>query len=106
LAGASAYIRAEIAFAVSHEGALHLDDILARRTRIVYEEEKQGLAALDEVADLVAPMLGWSDEQKAAEVRAYRDWTGIELKAIEQPDDHAAAEVRASIDDLVPMISE
>ncbi|MBO0810735.1 MAG: glycerol-3-phosphate dehydrogenase, partial [Microlunatus sp.] len=105
LAGATAYIRAEIAFAVTHEGALHLDDILARRTRIVYEEEQQGLAAVDEIADLVAPMLGWSATQKAAELRAYREWSEIELKAIRQPDDRAAAEVRASVDDPVPSIN-
>jgi len=104
LAGASAYIRAEIAFAVTHEGALHLEDILARRTRIVYEEEQQGLAAVDEIADLVAPLLGWSEEQKATEIRAYREWTQIELKAAQQPDDRSAAQVRAAVDDLVPMI--
>lgn len=105
LAGATAYIRAEIAFAVSHEGALHLDDILARRTRIVYEEPHQGLAALEEIADLVAPMLGWSDDQKAAEIAAYRRLAEIESEASRQPDDHAAAELRATVDDLVPMIN-
>jgi glycerol-3-phosphate dehydrogenase len=104
LAGATAYIRAEIVFAVTHEGALHLDDILARRTRIVYEEEQQGLAAVDEIADLAAPLLGWTEDQKATEIRAYREWTRIEAEAAQQPDDRAAAQVRAAVDVLVPMI--
>ncbi|SDT11144.1 glycerol-3-phosphate dehydrogenase/oxidase [Microlunatus soli] len=102
---APAYLRAEIAFAVSHEGALHLDDIMARRTRIVYEVPQQGVAALDEVADLVAPLLGWTEEQKATEIAAYRAWTDAELQAIEQPDDHEAAAVRAAVDELLPMIT-
>jgi len=105
LAGATAYIRAEIAFAVSHEGALHLDDILARRTRIVYEEPRQGLAALEEIADLVAPMLGWGDDQKGAEIRSYQQWSEIERAASQQSDDRTAAELRATVDDLVPMIN-
>ncbi len=101
---APAYIRAEIAFAVSHEGALHLDDVLARRTRIVYEVDRQGLAAVDEIAGIVAPMLGWSAEQTRAEVEAYRRWTEAELEAISEPDDRSAARIRAGVDDLVPMI--
>ena len=101
---APAYLRAEIAFAVSHEGALHLEDIMARRTRIVYEVPQQGIAAADEIAALAGPMLGWSAEQQAAEVEAYIAWTDAELRAIEQPDDRDAAAVRASVDDLLPMI--
>jgi glycerol-3-phosphate dehydrogenase len=102
---APAYIRAEIAFAVSHEGALHLEDVLARRTRIVYEVEQQGLAAVDEIAGIVAPMLGWSPEQTRAEVDGYRQWTDAELRAIAEPDDRSAARIRASVDDPVPMIN-
>ncbi|QDP95836.1 glycerol-3-phosphate dehydrogenase/oxidase [Microlunatus elymi] len=101
---APAYIRAEIAFAITHEGALHLDDILARRTRIVYEVPEQGLAAVDEIADIVAPMLGWSDDQREAEVDAYRTWTLAELAAIKEPDDRAAVGVREAVDELIPML--
>ncbi|HEY9289689.1 MAG TPA: glycerol-3-phosphate dehydrogenase/oxidase [Microlunatus sp.] len=101
---APAYIRAEIAFAITHEGALHLDDILARRTRIVYEVPEQGLGAVEEVADIVAPMLDWTAEQREAEITAYRTWTEAELAAIREPDDRAAMQVRESVDDLVPML--
>jgi len=37
LAGAPDYLRAEAVYAASHEGARHLDDVLARRTRISIE---------------------------------------------------------------------
>lgn len=51
----SAYLRAEIVYAVTHEGALHLDDIMARRTRMVYEYADEASAALDEVAEISRP---------------------------------------------------
>jgi len=35
--GADDYIEAEVVYAASHEGALHLEDVLARRTRISIE---------------------------------------------------------------------
>jgi glycerol-3-phosphate dehydrogenase len=99
---ADAYIRAEIAFAVTHEGALHLDDIMARRTRIVYEYDNQGLSAVDEIAGIAAGLLGWDQQQKDAEIKTYRDWTEAEMRAIQQPDDESASQVRNAVDDLVP----
>src|SRR3954453_13045214 len=68
LAGAPDYLRAEVVYAASHEGARHLDDVLARRTRISIETFDRGLGAVEEVARLVAPVLGWSDEQVQREV--------------------------------------
>ena len=62
---ADAYIRAEIVYAASHEGALHLDDVLMHRTRLNYEQADKGVGALEEIADLVAPRarLGRADAQ-------------------------------------------
>src|SRR5699024_1390357 len=37
LTGADDYLRAEVVYAASHEGARHVDDVLARRTRISIE---------------------------------------------------------------------
>ncbi|MEJ7741800.1 MAG: glycerol-3-phosphate dehydrogenase C-terminal domain-containing protein [Nocardioidaceae bacterium] len=42
LEGAAEYLRAEVAYAATHEGALHLDDVLARRTRISIETPDRG----------------------------------------------------------------
>jgi glycerol-3-phosphate dehydrogenase len=52
---APAYIGAEVVYAVTHEGALHLDDVLMHRTRLNYEQADKGVGALDEIADLIAP---------------------------------------------------
>ena len=42
--GAEDYLRAEVVYAVSHEGARHLDDVLTRRTRISIETFDRGVA--------------------------------------------------------------
>ena len=54
LAGADDYLRAEILYAASHEGARHLDDVLARRTHIAMETADRGLEVAEEAAVLVA----------------------------------------------------
>ena len=54
LAGADDYLRAEIVYAASHEGARHLDDVLARRTHASIETWDRGLSAAEEAATLMA----------------------------------------------------
>lgn len=105
LAAAPAYLRAEISYAVSHEGAMHLDDILMRRTRMVYEYPDEATAALDEVAAIAGPMLGWTAQQQAHEVAVYRERAAAEARAALEPDDSSAAGVRATVDDIVPFTS-
>lgn len=70
--GADDYLRAEIVYAASHEGARHLEDVLARRTRIAIETPDQGLAAAAEAAELMARPLHWDARQAAAEVERYQ----------------------------------
>ena len=60
IAAAPGYLRVEAAYAAAAEGALHLEDILARRTRIAIEYSHRGVDCAREVADIVAPILGWS----------------------------------------------
>jgi glycerol-3-phosphate dehydrogenase len=69
---APAYIGAEVVYAVTHEGALHLDDVLMHRTRLNYEQADKGVGALDEIADLIAPRLGWDAATRTREIEAYR----------------------------------
>jgi glycerol-3-phosphate dehydrogenase len=71
IAGAERYLRAEAAHAVTHQGALDLDDVLARRMRIAIEVPDRGRAAAADVAPLIAPLLGWSDERAGEEVARY-----------------------------------
>ena len=70
LAPGHPYLRAEVAYAVSHEGALHLEDVLMRRTRLFIEAADTGAAAA-EVAVIMGRVLGWSRRRRAAETRRY-----------------------------------
>jgi len=65
------YLRVEIAYAVAYEGALHLDDVLARRTRISIEYSHRGVDSAAAVGAQMAELLGWTDEQRDYEVRSY-----------------------------------
>jgi glycerol-3-phosphate dehydrogenase len=68
---APAYLRAEAAFAVTREGALHLEDILRKRIRLDYETRDRGASALPELAEIVAPLLGWDQARTAWEIDSY-----------------------------------
>ncbi len=62
---------ADVVHAVTHEGAMHLDDVLERRTRLAITTADRGALAATEVATLMAPHLGWDATQTAREVGAY-----------------------------------
>ncbi|GAA4391180.1 glycerol-3-phosphate dehydrogenase/oxidase [Tsukamurella soli] len=96
LRGAPQYLRVEAVYAAAAEGALHLEDILARRTRIAIEYAHRGLECMAEVADLVAPILGWDDAQVARELEVYRARVEAEIESQIQPDDEAADALRAA----------
>lgn len=87
VAGAEGYLGVEVVYAVTHEGALHLEDVLARRTRIAIETPDRGLAAADAVAGLMAGPLRWSPAQARAEVDTYRAQVDAELAAEGQAGD-------------------
>jgi glycerol-3-phosphate dehydrogenase len=94
LASAPKYLKVEAVYGVSHEGALHLDDILARRTRISVDTWDRGEAAAQEVADLVAPLLGWGPDDIANEVEHYRARVKAEIESQRMPDDQTADAAR------------
>ncbi len=98
-----AYLRAEVAWAVTHEGALHLEDILQRRVRLFYESRDRGLAAAEEIADIVAPLLGWDAEQRAAELASYRELAEAEEAALATLADDEAVAARSHAPELVPV---
>jgi glycerol-3-phosphate dehydrogenase len=98
------YTQAEVVYAVTHEGARHLDDVLLRRTRIGIETEDAGQAASKAVADLVGPLLGWDAGAADAEMGAYRRTTELEyLGRRRPPDDLVAAERTASTRPLLEL---
>jgi len=100
LTGAPEYLKVEAYYAASHEGALHLDDILTRRTRISIETPDRGIEASHEVAALVAPILGWDDEVVRREVEHYRARVEAELQSQREPDDHTADAARMGAPDV------
>jgi glycerol-3-phosphate dehydrogenase len=103
LAGASDHLRAEIVYAASHEGARHLDDLLARRTRISIETFDRGIGAMEEAARLAAPVLGWSDAQVTREVEHYRKRVEAERESQTMPDDETADSARMGAPEVVPL---
>ncbi|MFI7579021.1 FAD-dependent oxidoreductase [Kocuria kalidii] len=104
LEGAPAYLRAEIVHACSHEGALHLEDVYDTRTRLTWEQERHGLDAVEEIADLAAGALGWDERRRAAEVEAYRVRCAAEDAAAGTADDTAAAAARAAAPDVLELV--
>ena len=93
---APVYLKVEAAYAAAAEGALHLEDILARRMRISIEYPHRGVDCAAEVADIVAPILGWSDADCAREVATYLARVEAEVLSQAQPDDASADALRAS----------
>lgn len=100
---APAYLRAEIAYAVSHEGVLHLEDILLHRTRLNYEVADRGVAALEEISQIAAAGLGWDEQTRLAEVAAYTARAEAEAAAEQDPDDETAERTRLAAADISPM---
>jgi glycerol-3-phosphate dehydrogenase len=79
------YLRAEVAYAVTHEGALHAEDVLARRVRLLIESSDAGLAAAPEVTVIMAGLLGWNRKRRAAELRRYQDYATANAAALRAP---------------------
>lgn len=92
--GSPAYLQVEMVYAASHEGALHLDDVLARRTRISIEYAHRGVDSAQVVAELIAPVLGWDADTISREIEVYTARVASERESQAQPDDEAADAVR------------
>jgi glycerol-3-phosphate dehydrogenase len=103
LPGADDYMQVEVAYAVSHEGARHLDDVLTRRTHISIETFHRGVDSAPTTARLMAPLLGWSEDHVAREVEHYRARVEAERLSQEQPDDDTADAARLGAADTVPV---
>jgi glycerol-3-phosphate dehydrogenase len=94
LPGADDYLAVEARYAVTHEGALHLEDVLTRRTRISIEAWDRGAAAAPEVAELMAHLLGWTDEVRKQEIDRYLARVAAERESQTKPDDDSAEAAR------------
>jgi glycerol-3-phosphate dehydrogenase len=100
IAGGGGYLRVEALYAVTHEGALHIDDILTRRTHLSIETPDQGLEAAAEVAQIMGAELGWSQERSAEELVHYQDRVAAELQAHLAVNDSGAMAARNQVRDI------
>jgi len=100
LPGADDYLEAEVVYAATHEGALHLDDVLARRTRISIEAWDRGVSAAPVAARLMGEVLGWGDARVKREVAFYLKRVTAERESQEQTSDAAADRVRLEAPDI------
>ena len=105
LAGADDYLRAEIVYAASHEGARHLGDTLTRRTRVSIEYFDRGTGVAEEVAVLMGDVLGWTADQREREVDHYLKRVEAERESQTMPDDETADAARMGAPDVVPVDS-
>lgn len=69
--GVPHHLAAEYRYAATDEGAITLEDVLARRTHVAVETPDAGSAAADRVARIVAGPLGWTEADRTAQVAAY-----------------------------------
>ena len=63
---------AEIEHAVLEEMGMTLDDVLVRRTPLFHHGEKQGLPVVERVAQQMAELLDWTDDQRAENIARFR----------------------------------
>lgn len=79
--GAEGYCWAEVLYAVTDEGALHVEDVLLRRLRVGMEYADRGVGAVEGVARRIAPYLGWDDARVEEEISGFVDRVNAELAA-------------------------
>ncbi|GAA5101902.1 glycerol-3-phosphate dehydrogenase/oxidase [Haloechinothrix salitolerans] len=94
VSGAPGYLAAELHYAAAHEGALTLDDVLVRRTRVFMEAPDRGVSAAQHAADVVGDVLGWDDVRRKEEVERYRVEREADRRAAAVVTDADAARVR------------
>jgi glycerol-3-phosphate dehydrogenase len=101
LPGADDYIGAEVVYAATHESALHLEDVLARRTRISIEAWDRGVSAAPVAAKLMGDVLGWDAERIERETNNYLKRVAAEIDSQTEPDDASADRARLEAPDII-----
>src|SRR3984957_11638406 len=99
LADGHPYLRAEVVYAVTHEDALHVEDVLMRRMRLFIESADSGTGVAESVALIMGRLLCWSRRRRAAETRRYLELVAAEqtIPAVEVP----AVGARVAVPDAV-----
>ncbi len=100
LTGAPEYLAAEVAYAALAEGALHLDDVLTRRTRISIETAHRGAESAAHAAEVMGEALGWDEAVRSREIEHYLARVAAERQSQTMPDDAAADAARLGAPDV------
>jgi glycerol-3-phosphate dehydrogenase len=100
LPGCDDYLKVEAVYAASHEGALHVDDALARRMRISIEAWSRGTESVDTVANLMAEVLDWDDEAVKREIAHYEARVAAERESQTMTNDRTADAARLGAPDV------
>ena len=91
------YVRAEAVYAGRHEMARSVTDVLSRRTRAGLLDEAASAAAARDVADLLAPELGWDAAETARQAAAYRSLVAHESAGRRTPESTVEDALDASL---------
>ncbi|MBM9433092.1 glycerol-3-phosphate dehydrogenase/oxidase [Flaviflexus equikiangi] len=97
------YLAAEVVFAVTHEGALHLEDVLLHRIRLDFEQPDRGQAAAPQIAAIMGGLLAWDDATRENEVANWTAQAQAILDAQQLTDDADASKRRIEAGDIVPL---
>jgi glycerol-3-phosphate dehydrogenase len=89
------YLRVEALYAVRHEMATTVADILDRRTRASLRDARAAARAASDVAALLGTELGWDADRMEDEARAYAEGIRSELSRAGLDPDHGPAPVGA-----------
>ncbi|MDP4751551.1 MAG: glycerol-3-phosphate dehydrogenase [Candidatus Nanopelagicales bacterium] len=65
------YIKAEALYAITHEAALSIDDLLSRRTRIAFEASDSGLSITSYLGELLGKYAGLEKKEIAKSINEY-----------------------------------
>jgi glycerol-3-phosphate dehydrogenase len=84
LADGHPYLRAEVAYAVTHEGARHVEDVLVRRVRLFIETGAHGAEAVGPVTAIMGDLLGWDTARRAAETERYLELLEADTRALHE----------------------
>ena len=100
LDGAPSYLAVEIAYAARAEAALHLEDALARRTRVSFETVHRGEESAPHAARIMGDVLGWDARQRGREIEHYVARVEAERESQRMPDDLTADAARLGAPDV------
>ncbi|MFO0196450.1 MAG: glycerol-3-phosphate dehydrogenase C-terminal domain-containing protein [Clavibacter sp.] len=78
------YIKAEALYAITHEVALSIDDLLSRRTRIAFEASDSGLSITNYLGELLGNFAGLGKKEITKSITEYEQIIMRQKKNLER----------------------